>query len=315
MAEPSIIFFGNERLATGVTTEVTTLKALLDAGYHVAAAVSHNEATSSRKQRMLEIAEVATSHNIPVHLPAKPADILDQLAAYKADIGVLVAYGKIVPQEVIDLFPHGIINIHPSLLPRHRGSTPLESVILSGEKETGVSVMGLAQAMDAGPVYAQETVPLTGNETNQALADELLTVGSKLILQVLPDALAGTAQPTPQDDSAATYDELIEKQDGQLDFSKPAQQLEREVRAYFGWPQSRTTIGNKEVIITQAHVVPASSIQNPESLPNEPGTIWQDGKQLGFYTTEGILAIDTLKPAGKGEMSAAAFLAGNKLPL
>jgi len=303
MAEPSIIFFGNERLATGVITQVATLKALLEASYHVAAVVSHNESTNSRKQRALEIAEVAESNHIPVLLPAKPADIQDQLAAYKAEIGVLVAYGKIVPQAIIDLLPRGIINVHPSLLPKHRGSTPLESVILSGETETGVSVMGLTQAMDAGPVYAQETVHLTGNETKQELADNLLEVGSKLILQVLPDALAGTAQAVPQDDSAATYDELIKKEDGLLDFSKPAVQLEREVRAYLEWPKSRTTLAGKEVVITKAHVL-ASDVQN------QPGSVWKDGKQFGFYTADGILVIDTLKPAGKPDMPAAAFVAG-----
>jgi len=304
MERPSIIFFGNERLATGVSTGVSTLKAILQAGYRVAAIVSHNEDTNSRKPRPLEIAEVAESHSIPILLPSKPADIHDQLVSYGAEIGVLVAYGKIVPQSIIDIFPKGIINIHPSLLPKHRGPIPLESVILNGETETGVSVMGLVKAMDAGPVYAQETVPLRGDETKQELADTLLGIGSKLILNVLPQALAGTAQPKPQDDSQATFDELISKQDGVLDFSKPAEQLAREVRAYLGWPQSRTSIGNKEVVITAAHV---------EAGTGEPGKVWREDKKFGIYTTSGIFVIDSLKPVGKNEMTAQAFLNGYPL--
>jgi methionyl-tRNA formyltransferase len=301
MQKPKVIFFGNERLATGVSTTAPTLQALVTAGYPVAAVVSHNEATTSRKLRTLEIAEVAKAHTIPVLLPEKPALIIEQLQAYQAEVGVLAAYGKIVPQSVIDIFPHGIINIHPSLLPKHRGPTPLESVILKGETETGVSVMGLVKAMDGGPVYAQARVALTGSETKQELADKLLGLGSGMILEVLEQIFSGTAKPLPQDDDQATFDELINKEDGLLDFNKPALQLEREVRAYIEWPKSRTIIAGKEVVITLAHV---------EGGSGEPGQIWKDGKKFGFYTTDGIFVIDELKPAGKGIMSAEAFLAG-----
>jgi len=300
MAAP-IIFFGNERLATGVVSPVSTLKALLGAGYNIVAVVSHNEESKTRKSRPLEIAEIAESQNIPVLLPDKPAEIQEQLEAYKAKVGILVAYGKIVPQAIIDIFPKGIINIHPSLLPKHRGPTPLESVILNGELTTGVSIMGLTKAMDAGPVYAQEAFPLTGTETKQQLADQALEIGSRLILSVLPSVLDGSAQSMPQDDAAATYDELIEKNDGILNFAKPAMQLEREVRAFKEWPKSRTTIGDKDVVITKAHIIDGTG---------EPGKLWRSSKEFGFYTVNGIFVIDSLKPAGKGDMTAAAFLNG-----
>jgi methionyl-tRNA formyltransferase len=154
-----IVFFGNERLATGVTTTAPTLQALIDAGYEVCAlVVAQNQSGASRKARKLEVAEIAEQHGIPVLVPAKLDDIAGQLKDYGAEIGILVAFGKIVPQAILDIFPHGIINIHPSLLPKHRGSTPIESAILFGENETGVSLMQLVQKMDAGPVYAQETV-------------------------------------------------------------------------------------------------------------------------------------------------------------
>lgn len=304
MSKARVVFFGNERLATGVTSPAYTLLSLIEAGYDIAAVVSHNEATASRKQRALEVAEVAKPHGIPVLLPAKPADIRDQLVALQADIGVLAAYGKIVPQSVIDIFPHGIINIHPSDLPKHRGPTPVESVILSGEPTTAVSVMRLVKAMDAGPVYGRAEFVLSGTETKQELADRLLDIGGSMITELLPGIIDGTLMAAPQLESAATYDSLITKDDGLLDFGKPAVRLEREVRAYAEWPKSRTMVGDKEVVITKAHIIDGRGTT---------GELWRDSKEFGFYTSDGILVIDILKPAGKGEMSAAAFLAGYKL--
>jgi methionyl-tRNA formyltransferase len=299
--KPTVVFFGNERLATGVTTSAPTLTALLDNGYDVRAVVSHNEATISRTERRLEIAELAEARGIPVLLPNKPSDALADIASFKADIGVLAAYGKIVPQSVINVFPHGIINIHPSLLPKHRGPTPLESVILDGSSETGVSVMELVSEMDAGPVYAQSSVRLSGKESKQELADTLLTLGSSMIVDVLAAIFSDNATAVPQDDKAATFDALISKDVGLLDFSKPAVELEREVRAFANWPKSRTTVGDKDIVVTKAHV---------QDGTGTPGTLWLDGKQFGFYTTDKILVIDSLKPAGKAEMSSEGFLAG-----
>lgn len=296
-----LVFFGNERIATGVTTDSPTLRGLIAAGHDIAAVVSHYEAGQSRNVRQLEIAAVAEAHGIPVLLPHKPAEIIEQLASYGAEAAVLVAYGKIIPQSVIDIFPKGIINIHPSLLPLHRGPIPIESVILDGSNKTGVSIMELARAMDAGPVYGQVEYALTGKESKPELAAALLHTGCETLLALLPGILDGSIAAIPQDDSAATYDELITKDKGQLDFSKPADQLEREVRAYFGWPGSRTEIGGKDVVVTTAHVI--------EGQGNS-GTIWREAKSFGFYTTSGILIVDSLKPAGKQEMPAAAFLAG-----
>ena len=146
-----VIFFGNERLATGVTTTAPTLRALIAAGYELVAVVSHYEQANSRTSRDLEIAAVAKEQNIPLLLPNKPSEIFEQLKSFNADVGVLVAYGKIIPQSIIDIFHKGIINIHPSALPMHRGPTPVESVMLNGESFTAVSVMQLVSAMDAGP--------------------------------------------------------------------------------------------------------------------------------------------------------------------
>src|SRR5262249_26458649 len=149
----------------------------------------NHEASTSRKARPLEIAAVAAQHNIPVLSPEKPSEIIDQLKSYNAPIGVLVAYGRMVPQSIIDIFPHGIINIHPSLLPLNRGSSPIEQAMLDGASQTGVTLMGLVKAMDAGPVYAQATVNLDGTETKANLTDALLRKGGELLIDLLPSIL------------------------------------------------------------------------------------------------------------------------------
>ncbi|HET7320368.1 MAG TPA: methionyl-tRNA formyltransferase [Candidatus Saccharimonadales bacterium] len=297
----SLLFFGNERLATGVTSQVFVLQALIAAGYKIEAVITSNEDSVSRQKRDLEIGPIAHAAGIPVVLTGKNIPLEEKVAKHPADAAVLVAFGKIIPQKVIDMFPKGIINIHPSLLPKHRGPTPLESVILQGDKETGVSLMQLAAKMDAGPVYAQETVLLNGNETKQQLADHLLGLGANMLVQYLPDILSGKLQPIPQNDALATYDKLISKGASQLDFTKPAEQLAREVRAYSGWPKSRATIATRDVVVTRAHAVPGGGV---------PGTISLEPGQLGVQTYDGVLIIDSLIPAGKKEMTAQAFLAG-----
>jgi methionyl-tRNA formyltransferase len=301
----AILFFGNERLATGVHTTAPVLQALVAAGYHVAAVIiAQEDAGASRSSRELEISSIAERLNIPVLSPPSLKLAQDELATFNATAGVLVAYGKIVPTAVIHSFPRGIINIHPSLLPRHRGPTPLESALLAGEHKTGVSLMQLAAKMDAGPIYAQEIVTLMGNETKQELADQLAETGKSMLLANLPGILDGSLIPKAQDDSLATYDARITKSQGALgvlDWKQPAETLTRRIRAYHGWPRTRTTIGAVEVIITEAHSIAGTGA---------PGSLYLENKQLGIHTGDGILIIDSLIPAGKRAMSGTAFLTG-----
>ncbi|HET7059721.1 MAG TPA: methionyl-tRNA formyltransferase [Candidatus Saccharimonadales bacterium] len=306
MANERLIFFGNERLATGVTTTAPVLRALVAAGYQVAAVVvSQGDPAQSRKARLLEIETVAGRLGIPVIAPTKTADIKDKLEAWDAQAGILVAYGKLVPKEIIDVFPRGIINIHPSLLPKRRGSTPIENTILYDEKETGVSLMRLVEEMDAGPTYVQQKIQVPDHATKQQLADSLLNLGKDMLIEHLPTILSGSLKPEPQDDLDATYDKQIKKDAGDLDTSKPATDLEREIRAYAGWPRNRIMLGTTEVIVTKAHVAPG--------VGGLEGTLWLQDKQLGVHCAEDTLVIDALIPPGKREMTAEAFLAGYSL--
>lgn len=266
-----LIFFGNEKLITGGLAKPIIKQALTRAGF--------------------EIEKVITGG-------------LSDLGSHQSEIAVLAAYGKIIPKRILDEFPLGIINIHPSLLPAYRGPTPIESVILDGAQKTGVSIMQLTAGMDEGPLYTQRTVHLTGRETKQELAEALQTTGAQLLVDALPDIIAGELKPRQQPHpDRATYSHKITKEQGILDYSKSAAQLAREIRAYAGWPKSATRIAGKDVVVLEATVNPTDA--------GKPGEAFRTtDKKIGIYCTEGALIITELKPAGKQAMSSEGFLAG-----
>lgn len=301
----TIVFFGNERLATAVSTDAPILRSLIEAGYKIAAVITPNQATikHSRKSRLLEVSLIAQAANIPHLSLTSLKDSLPAIAKYKADVGILAAFGKIVPQSIIDLFPYGIVNIHPSLLPLHRGPIPIEAPILNGEPTTGVSLMQLVAAMDAGPIYDQVEIKLTGRETKPELAATLAQLGAQRLISVLPIIFNGQLKPRAQDENGASYDKKITAGDGSIDFTKPAIFLEREIRAYLGWPRSKTTINNQPLIITSAHVIAGKA---------KPGEIKLSDQQLVFGTSADMLAIDRLQPAGGREMRIAEYLRGKR---
>lgn len=292
-----LVFFGNERLVSGlVHTDAPILSGLIKRGYDIVAVVSHHGHTRSRKPRPLEVATIAEAHGIPALLPDRPRDIADQLAAMQAEAAVLVAYGRIIPQSVINIFPRGIINIHPSLLPLYRGPTPIETPIARGDNETGVSIMQLTAGMDEGPVYTQTRVPIDPRETKHTLYQKLASTSAELLFDALPAILEGSLAPTPQDTSQATYSHLLTKADGRLTpDTMTAAEADAHVRAYLDFPGSRLLLGSIEAIITAAHV---SDTASPLSVQ------CADGRYL---------CIDTLKPAGKKEMPAKAFLSGYRV--
>lgn len=290
-----ILFFGNERLVSGIKhTDTPVLQGLIARGYEIQAIISHHTDSRSRNQRNLEVAEVARQHNIPLHLPNRPTDIIEQLSAYKADIAILVAYGRIIPQRVIDIFPKGIINVHPSLLPKYRGPTPIESAIANGDAKTGVSIMQLTAGMDTGPVYGQTAVDLNGTETKFDACNILSAKGADLLFKLLPDIIDGSLQPTPQDDTMASYSQLLKKEDGQLDLATlSAYQAECRVRAYLNFPKTKLSVFSQPIIVTKAHV--SHQQKTPLDFPCRDGA---------FLSVDELIA-----PSGK-QMSADAFLRG-----
>lgn len=297
-----IVFFGNERLASGCNTDLPILNALISSEHNLKLIVISERGTKSRNKRELEVEKFASKHNIELFIPINKEDLASRLREVKAEAGILAAYGKIISQEIINIFPLGIINLHPSLLPRYRGPTPIESAILNGDDETGVSIMALESGMDSGPIYSQVKLKLTGKESKQDLADGLGSLGAREIIKVLDSDLATIPQQGPP-----TICSLIQKSDSDIDLTKPAEVLEREVRAYLGWPGTKLKLelaNGKELEI----IVTNSRVEMQTGTQKEP--VLMADRCFMVKTSKDYLEILNLKLPGKKEVTAAEFLNG-----
>ncbi len=230
--------------------------------------------------------------------PAALADIL----GLEPDLVVLADYGQIVPAELLDL-PHGALNLHPSLLPRHRGATPIPAAILAGDRETGVSLMRMDAGLDTGPLVAVEHVSLAGDETSPALEARLAIVAAGLLARTLDPWLAGEIEPEPQSADGATLTRPLRRVDGILDPDVPAELLERQVRAHLPWPGSYVEIDGDRLVVLAASVTASDS-------DDEPGLFVPDHQGLALATRAGRLLLDEVQPAGGRPMSGEAFLRG-----
>ncbi len=290
---PPIIFFGTEEHS------LIALKALYDADLPIAAVITKPDAPKGRGSKLSEpaVKTFARERGITVWQPAKLKDIADNIKQLNKPVGVLVSYGKIIPQNIIDLFSPGIINVHPSLLPKYRGPSPIEAAMTNLDHETGVSIMQLNADMDAGPIYHQEKIALTGSESRAELYDKLFSLGSEKLVELLPRIIDGSLQPTPQNHAKATYCALLSKKDSLLDPTiLTAAQAEARIRAHLGFPRSKLAFDNLELIITAAHV---------EAQPRT--AIDQQ------FTDGNYLIVDQLiAPTSGKQMTAEAFLRGRQ---
>lgn len=251
-ASQPIVFFGTEEHS------LVTLRGLTEAGFSVAAVVTKPDSAKGRGRKISApaVKVYAESQNIPVWQPTKLADITQQIIALGNPIGVLVSYGKIIPNSILELFTPGIINVHPSLLPVYRGPSPIESAIANRDNKTGVTIMKLVSAMDAGPIYVQVPYALDNTETKPELYDTLFTLGTNLLLTSLPKIINGEITASEQNESDATYCSLLTKADSDLDLTKLTPgQAEAHIRAYLTYPKTRLTVGNHQIIVTRAHGV------------------------------------------------------------
>jgi len=245
-----LVFFGTEDFS------LPSLERLIADGWPIKLVVTKPDSVRGRGLKMAspKVKILAQKHSIPVLQPDKLKDIADDLNKVACDFAVLVAYGKIIPASIIDIFPGGIINIHPSLLPKLRGPAPIEGAILEGSSKTGVSLIRLSEAMDAGPIYIQTEVGLKGIETKPELYDQLSKVGANLLSENLSSIIEDHIKPVEQNETDATYTKLLSKADGMVRWDEPAKDIERRVRAYLEFPKSRAVIGDKEVILLEVRL-------------------------------------------------------------
>ena len=239
-------------------------------------------------------------------LEANDRQSLDKLFTeqrFSSKLGVLIDFGIIVSQTVIDYFPLGIVNSHFSLLPEWRGADPITFSILSGQKTTGVSLMLIVKNMDEGPLLAQATQEITPNMTTPELTRQLIILSHNLIVDAIPQYMSGHKQPYPQETTSIlpSYSRKLTKEDGVVDWNKSAQTIKQEVQALIGWPKSKTRLGDLDIILTKVRVVNNSG---------KPGTINISNGTLVINCSEQAVEIDKLKPVGKQEMTGSAFLAG-----
>ncbi|OGN98544.1 MAG: methionyl-tRNA formyltransferase [Chloroflexi bacterium RBG_13_51_52] len=301
-----IVFMGSPRFA------VPSLEQLLIAEYEVVAVYTQPDRPSGRGRALAlsPVKEAALRWGIPVLQTEniKSQEVLAKLTALKPDIIVVCAYGQILPQALLDIPPRECLNVHFSLLPRHRGASPVAAAILAGDDFTGVSIQLVRFKLDTGPVLETAAVPVSSLDNTGTLTDKLSLVGAHLLEEALSGWLRGEITPLPQDESKASYLGQVTKKDGEIDWQQPALAIWRRVRAYYPWPGCFTYWRGKQLKINEAVVSPDKSDIGPGrvvALPSIEGG-------LGITTGDGILGVLNVQYAGKKAMSAAEFLRGQR---
>ncbi|OGL66492.1 methionyl-tRNA formyltransferase [Candidatus Uhrbacteria bacterium RIFCSPHIGHO2_01_FULL_63_20] len=298
-----IVFFGTPSLA------VPFLETLVDnPGIQVVAAVTQPDKPVGRRHELAPspLKRSAQMRGIPVFEFAslkKDPSAVETLKALGADAFVVVAYGKLIPADILNIPRLGCVNVHPSLLPKYRGPSPMQWAIANGDPDTGVTIMQLDEGMDTGPILAFETIGLDDTETLTSLTKKVMATGPALLTSTLKRFAAGEITPIKQDESKATITNLLDREDGRIDWKKGVAGIERMVRAYEGWPGTWTEWNGKRLKVL--------SVQ-PTDLKADfpPGTVQVKDGRLMVEGGDGTLEILTIQPEGKAAMPASAFLAG-----
>lgn len=297
-----IVFMGSPEFA------VPTLEALAGAGYEMAMAVTQPDKPAGRGGRMQAppVKVAAEALGIPVFQPPTLRDegVQAELRAANADLFVVAAYGKILPQAVLDIPKAGCLNVHASVLPKWRGPSPIVASILAGEAETGVSIMKLVRKMDAGPVLSVVREPIEATDSAATLEPRLAAAGATELVRVLPLWISGAITPEPQDEASATFCHLIRKEDGFLRSTMSVAEAERAVRAYNPWPGAYVLYHGARLGIWRASVA--------EDEPAAPGSTRVIGRQPAVAFAGGWLVLEEVQKPGGKRLSAAQFLAGER---
>jgi len=278
------------------------LDALLSSGHQVVGVFTQPDRPAGRGKKLMPspVKVLAEEHGLPVFQPAslRPQENQQLVADLNADVMVVVAYGLILPKAVLDMPRLGCINVHGSLLPRWRGAAPIQRSLWAGDTDTGVTIMQMDVGLDTGDMLYKLACPITAEDTSATLYDKLAELGPKGLIDTLQQLADNRAQPEVQDEALVTYAEKLSKEEARLDWSLPAVQLERCIRAFNPWPMSWLEIDGQPVKVWQASVIVGQANA-------APGTIIEASKQgIQVATVEGILNLESLQPAGKKAMSA-----------
>lgn len=307
----SIVFIGTPDFA------VPSLRRLAADGYEIAAVITQPDRATGRHRNRLTpppVKEAALELGLPVHQPAslRDPDAVARLRALQPEVVVVVAYGQILRQDVLGIPPRGVINVHASLLPKYRGASPITAAILAGDEETGVSIMLMDAGMDTGPVLAQRLEGISPHDTTGSLSSRLAKLGADLLADTLPRWLGGEIEPQPQDNSQATVTRLIRKEHGAIDWTLPAVDTWRRVRAYNPWPGAYTALNGEQITIWNAWPLASDSPEAPGTVVALPPELGDDTPESAFavQTGTGLLAVVELQRAGRRAVSSAEFLRG-----
>lgn len=297
-----LCFFGNDNFS------LTILKNLYDNNWPINLVVTKpldSRALRNRKKIINPVIEFAQKNNLKLLLAdnLNNDDMLSKISSNNSDIAILASFGMLLPVRIINIFKLGIINVHPSLLPRWRGPSPIESAILSGDNDTGVSLIKLTKKMDSGPIYAKQEIPLNGDETQEYLYEHTSEIGAELLLSQLPFIISKQLEPQLQNDSLATYSSIIKKSEGNINWDQDCQSIERQIRAFHFWPRSHTNIFNRDTIVTKAHISSKKQL-------DQVGHCFIEDNSIYINCQTGSLVIDKLQPVGHKEMTSAEFIRG-----
>lgn len=310
----SIVFMGTPSFA------VPSLRLLADQGYGIAAIYTQPDRPAGRGRRPKPppVKLAAQELGLPVRQPATLRDpqALAELASLEPQAIVVVAYGQLLRQEVLDIPPGGVLNVHPSLLPRHRGASPIPTAILAGDDHSGVTIILMDAGMDSGPILAQRSLSIEPSDTTASLTEKLSHLAADLLADTLPRWLKGDIQPQPQDDSQATKAPLLRKEHGAIDWSLPAVDIWRQVRAYNPWPGALSALDGELLHIWQASPLSGDSGTDPGTVVRltaeqqrqlPPGS---DPETFAVQTGRGLLAVLLLQRAGRRALPPGDFLRG-----
>lgn len=297
-----IIFMGTPDFSVG------TLEALIQAGHEVVLAVTQPDKPKGRGKEVQfsPVKEAALVHGIPVFQPRRirEPECVEELKKYHADVMVVIAFGQILPKDILEMTPYGCINVHASLLPKYRGAAPIQWAVIDGEPVSGVTTMQMDEGLDTGDMLLKTEIVLEEQETGGSLHDKLADAGAELCVETLKELEAGTIVPKKQGESPTAYARMLDKKLGEIDWTRPAGSIERLIRGLNPWPSAYTDWNGKIMKIWEADVNGAESGQ-------EPGTVVSVKKDaFSVQTGEGQLVVRSLQIPGKKRMDAGAFLRG-----